>query len=196
MGHRLPILKRLTECYASNVFILSYRGYGRSEGIPDEPGICLDAQAAYNHVQTLDMIDKNRIVLYGQSIGAAVAFYIASRNPVSAIVVENAFTSLPEVIPHVIPLLGWARSLCHQKWDTLFRIQELLKKKKLPNVLVLVGERDEMVPPAHGKHIYGLLREKLYDKVVLSLMKDGSHNDTCLQPGYFEVIAQFLATLE
>ncbi len=79
MGHRLPIVKQLFQKFDANVFIFSYRGYGKSEGEPHEEGMKKDAMAAANYLLNNDKIDSSKLVLYGQSIGGAVAIYLASQ---------------------------------------------------------------------------------------------------------------------
>jgi abhydrolase domain-containing protein 13 len=81
MGHRLPIAKVLYRSLGCNIFMLSYRGYGLSEGTPSEEGIRIDAQEVLGYLIHHPDIDSRRIVLYGQSIGGAVALDLASRNP-------------------------------------------------------------------------------------------------------------------
>ena len=76
MGMRMDYLEQLYKLVKANVFIISYRGYGKSEGVPSEQGIMLDAKAAIEHINKLK-IDKNKIFLYGRSLGGAVAIYTA-----------------------------------------------------------------------------------------------------------------------
>jgi abhydrolase domain-containing protein 13 len=89
MGHRLPIVKILYHRFDANVFIFSYRGYGKSEGHPYEEGMKNDAQSAANYLFSHEHIDKSKLILYGQSIGGAVAIYIASKTELK--VISNIF---------------------------------------------------------------------------------------------------------
>lgn len=77
MGFRLPNLLSLHEKLTVNIFILSYRGYGESEGNPDEDGLKVDAMAALDYVihQRSDDVDEKRLFLFGRSLGGAVAIY-------------------------------------------------------------------------------------------------------------------------
>ena len=94
MGHRLPIVQKLIQVLDCNVFMLSYRGYGLSTGVADERGMKLDAQKALDYI--LEHKLGQKIIVYGQSIGGAVAIYTASRNQekVSTLIIENTFLSL------------------------------------------------------------------------------------------------------
>ncbi len=79
-----------------NIFIISYRGYGLSEGSPNEKGLKMDAQTALDYIQKHAYLSKTRIIVYGQSIGGAVAIHLASKNEnkIHALMIENTFLSL------------------------------------------------------------------------------------------------------
>lgn len=96
IGHRLGILRKLHETVPCNTFIISYRGFGRSEGVPNESGMRIDAQAALDYVLGRPDVNHDKIILYGQSIGGAVVFDLAARNQskIFAIMLENTFLSL------------------------------------------------------------------------------------------------------
>lgn len=203
IGHRLPILRALHRIVPCNTFIVSYRGFGQSDGTPDEAGLKLDAQAALDYVLARPDINKNRIILYGQSIGGAVTFDLAARNQskIYALMLENTFLSLHKLIPHVLPLLGWASSLCHQKWDSEERLREMIdaatqdKKAKFPHVLFLAGAKDELVPPSHMKQLYKMASEAKKSTVVYAKCINGNHVDTVSQREYFPAIANFLKSI-
>jgi fermentation-respiration switch protein FrsA (DUF1100 family) len=94
MGHRLPIAKVFNLRCNANIFIISYRGYGKSKGEADEKGMKLDGQAALDFCRTHPTLKNTKIVIYGQSIGGAVAIYVASRNQVDGLILENTFLSI------------------------------------------------------------------------------------------------------
>lgn len=204
IGHRLPFLQKLHECVACNTFIVSYRGFGLSEGIPSEGGLRIDAQAALDYVLSRSDVDPTRIVLYGQSIGGAVAFDLAARNQskVHAIVLENTFLSLPKLIPHVMPWIGWASMLCHQKWESEERLREMVatvkldKKASLPHMLFLSGAIDELVPPLHMQTLHRAAKAAAKSTCVIEVFPKGNHVDTVMQPGFFEAIAEFMASIK
>ncbi|CAM0141327.1 unnamed protein product [Umbelopsis sp. WA50703] len=188
MGHRLPIAKIFFENFGCNVFMLSYRGYGLSGGSPNEIGMKRDAEAAMDYIVQHPVLAKTPLVAYGQSIGGAVAINLVSRNEdkFSGLVLENTFTSLPELIPHVIPALKHFIFLCHQIWPSYLEIRAI---RRTP-VLFLSGMKDELVPPAHMK--------KLFESCETGGAKywkefeEGTHNDTCIKRGYFESIGEFI----
>ncbi|CAE6468488.1 unnamed protein product, partial [Rhizoctonia solani] len=140
-----------------NVLMLSYRGYGLSEGQPSEKGLKLDAQTAFDHILEHPILSKTRIVLYGQSIGGAVAFYLANANAssIAALIVENTFMTLPSLIPTVLPVAAPLAFLCHQVWDSASAARNL--PKSVP-VLLLSGSQDELVPPSQVRGLFDILQ--------------------------------------
>ena len=103
IGHRVPIAKVLQENLDCNVLMAEYRGYGLSTGIPDEKGINVDAQTALDYLRNQKETQGGDIIVYGQSLGGAVAIQLVARNQeptdIKAIIVENTFTSIRDMIP-------------------------------------------------------------------------------------------------
>ncbi|KAI7874448.1 alpha/beta-hydrolase, partial [Lichtheimia hyalospora FSU 10163] len=188
MGHRLPIAKIFHERHRCNVIMLSYRGYGHSEGKPNEKGLRIDSQTLLEYVRTHPLLKHTRLIAYGQSIGGAVAIDLVARNEeaFAGLIVENTFLSVPKLIPHVLPVLRHFTFLCHQHWTSENSVRRITKTP----VLFLSGACDELVPPTHMR--------KLHDQCGSRCGKDwkqfpnGMHNDTCMQPGYFTAIGEFL----
>ncbi|KAJ3316261.1 hypothetical protein HDU76_001940 [Blyttiomyces sp. JEL0837] len=158
MGHRLPIARLFHGRFRCNVFMLSYRGYGLSQGTASEKGIRIDAQTALDFIKKHPELGKTKVVLYGQSIGGAVAIDLASRNPdkIAAIILENTFLSLPRLIPNVMPFLKYFTFLCHQKWNSAIAIEKI--PESVP-ILMLSGGRDELIPQEHMVELTRLARE-------------------------------------
>lgn len=103
IGHRVPIAKVLEENLGCNVLMLEYRGYGMSTGTPNEEGLTLDAQTALDYIRNRKDIEGTKIVVYGQSLGGAVAIQLVAKNQeagdVVGLIVENTFTSMRKMIP-------------------------------------------------------------------------------------------------
>ncbi|KAF9349349.1 hypothetical protein BGX34_001847 [Mortierella sp. NVP85] len=188
MGHRLSIAEVFHKQFGCNVFMLSYRGYGLSEGSPSEKGLRIDAQTALDYIRNHPVLKETKLIAYGQSIGGAVSIDIVARNEelFSGLIIENTFLSIRKVIPHVLPMISRVSFLCHQIWDSENMIQKI---ERLP-VLFLSGLKDELVPPAHMKELHKLLKST--GESVWREFPDGTHNDTCLKRGYFEAIKGFL----
>ena len=121
MGHRLPIAKFLYEKLGCNILMLSYRGYGHSEGEANEEGLKKDSQAALDFVTGHEQLKGGKILVYGQSIGGAVAIHVASKNQgkIDALILENTFTTLKETIQSVFGRLGFIKYFCHQVCEVL-----------------------------------------------------------------------------
>ncbi|TFK23981.1 BEM46 family protein [Coprinopsis marcescibilis] len=209
-GHRIPLAKIFYMRMRCNVLMMSYRGYGLSEGSPSEQGLQIDAQTALDFLLTTPVFSKSPIILYGQSIGGAVSIDLASRNPtkISALILENTFTSLPSLIPHALPVLSSVSFLCHQKWDSINKIP--LIPATTP-ILMLSGMQDEVVPKEHMRALWEAVAKRGEKKSTNSgespeskpglerakymEFERGSHNDTCTQPGYWGAIAEFVNSL-
>ncbi|PCH41916.1 alpha/beta-hydrolase [Wolfiporia cocos MD-104 SS10] len=215
IGHRIALAKIFYVKMRCNVFMLSYRGYGLSEGSPSEKGIQLDAQCALDYIQNHPSLAGSPIVLYGQSIGGAVSIDLTSRNPhaVRALILENTFLSLPRLVPNAFPILGPVSFLCHQKWDSASKIS--LIPPTTP-ILMLSGLQDEVVPPEHMRSLWELVQartggpsrsESSGGKTVHQVpsasryaqfveFEHGAHNDTCVQPDYWTTIDKFIKSLD
>jgi len=209
-GHRIPLARIFFVKMRCNVLMLSYRGYGLSEGSPSETGLSIDAQTALDYVTSHPYLQKTPLILYGQSIGGAVAIHLASRNPskITALILENTFMNLPRLVPHALPLLSPLTFLCHQKWDSASKIPFIPKSTP---ILMLSGVRDEVVPREHMQELWEIIARRQGSKVqpdgepkVTEVGRGkskfvefpvGSHNDTCVQQGYWTEVAVFVASL-
>jgi alpha-beta hydrolase superfamily lysophospholipase len=133
-----------------SVFIFDFRGFGRSEGRASESRIFRDSLAAYDYVRTHT---QNDIVLYGESIGGPYAAYVAKeRKNLRAVVLENSFPSLKDLgnaIYKPLPL-GWTAPFA-------MRTTAWLNDAGVP-VLVMHGQRDQVIPYALGCKLFDGLR--------------------------------------
>ncbi|KAI8901870.1 Alpha/Beta hydrolase protein [Globomyces pollinis-pini] len=188
MGHRLPISNVLKMALGCNVFMLSYRGYGASEGSANEQGMKLDAQAALDYLTSHSSLKNSKILVYGQSIGGAVSVDLAAKNQgkIDALVLENTFLGLRKLMPHVLPVLSRLTFLCNQIWDSESAIATI----DLP-ILFLSGEIDQLVPPSHMKKLHEIAKKSSSKLIRFKSFPKGSHNDTVSQPEYFETIRSF-----
>lgn len=186
ISHRLEKLAILHELGAA-VFILDYRGYGRSEGRPSEQGLYLDAQAAYRHLVRDGALDPCRVVVYGESLGAAVAVDLASRVAVGGVILEAAFTSTPDVGRKLFPFLPlhW---LVRERYDALARIGQV----NAP-LLIFHSRDDEFLDMRHARR---LLDAAAGPKELVELR--GGHNDAFLVSAerYRDSLRRFLGGLE
>lgn len=173
-----------------NVFLVEYRGYGLSEGSASENGFYSDAEASINHLLTRNDIDKNKIIAFGQSIGGAVVIELATKfnDKLFAFIVENTFTSLPEIGRELfggIPGVSYLPDFC---FKNQYQSIEKVKFLTLPS-LFISGQADTMIPPQMMKTLFDRSNSRL--KRLLKI-EDGNHNDTWLRPGYFQFITKFI----
>ena len=149
----------------SALIALSYRGYGGSTGRPTEKGILADAAAAYAFATA--RYSAERIVLWGESLGSAVAIALAADKPVGRIVLEPPFTSAADVGARHYRFVPVRLFMKDQ-----FRLDLRVGGVTAP-VLVVHGENDFVVPMTFGKRLYGLIRAP---KRFVSIA-DAGHND-------------------
>lgn len=191
IGHRLPNAAMLYHQCRVNVFLLDYRGYGLSTGAPSEAGLYADAVAALQHLSRRSDIDAQRILLFGRSLGGAVAVELASRPDtaalISGLVLENTFTSLPEAATVLfrLPLLSALPGLV---MTNRFNSRSKMPSVRLPT-LVISGLRDTLVPPAMSACLHSLCGSGVRR---LEAFEAGEHNTTWQCAGYFQRLAGFL----
>ncbi|KAJ7472576.1 Alpha/Beta hydrolase protein [Mycena latifolia] len=179
-----------------NVLMLSYRGYGDSEGTPSEKGLRLDAQAALDHVTADSELSAAPIILFGTSLGGAVAIDLASRNPsaITALIVENTFESLPRVV-RAWPVIGTFSFLCFQKWNSAAKLP--LIPPTIP-ILMLSGTQDEVVPKKHMETLWEIAQKRVDGSAQndrFETFPEGTHADTFTCPGYWDKVGAFLAAV-
>ncbi|MBI4989634.1 MAG: alpha/beta hydrolase [Rhodocyclales bacterium] len=158
----LPMFQRLR----LSALLVDYRGYGASTGSPSEAGTYADAEAAWRHLTETRGMAAGSIVLFGESLGAAVAAHLAGRTQPAALVLHSAFTSAPDLAADLYPFLP-ARLLTRYAYDTLGSVKAL----RCP-LLVAHSPQDEIVPIAHGRRLY---EAATGPKQWIELA--GSHND-------------------
>lgn len=148
-----------------NVCVFDYRGYGKSTGAPSEEGTYLDAAAVWDWLVQQRAVKPATIAVFGESLGGAVAAWLADKENPGALVLESSFTSLPDMAARLYPFLP-VRWLCKFRYNTLERISRITCP-----VLVAHSRQDEMIPFAHGQRLYAAAREP---KAFLEMK--GSHN--------------------
>lgn len=152
------------------VFIFDYRGYGVSKGRAlAEEDLYRDARGALQWLQTRGW-PPDRVIFYGRSMGAAVALQLALEQPPAGVVLECAFTSLPdiawEMTPATYALVGW--------WSIDARFDNLGKISRLQRPLLMIhGDRDKIIPWSMGRRVFENAPEP---KTFLSVPEAG-HSD-------------------
>lgn len=160
--HRYVELNKL----GYGVLAVDYRGYGDSEGVPDESGLYKDALACYRYVADTLGTPATRIVLYGQSLGSAVAVDLATRVTHAALVVEGAFTSAADRGQELYPFLP-VRWMMRNRFDSLKKIPGIRTPK-----LFIHARDDEVIPVSHGRKLFEAATEP---RTFVEVR--GGHND-------------------
>ncbi|KAJ2928674.1 hypothetical protein H1R20_g8388, partial [Candolleomyces eurysporus] len=142
-----------------NVLTVSYRGYGHSTGRPSESGLRIDAQTALDYLTQHPILCQVPIIVFGQSLGGAVAIDLVSRNTteVSALILENTFMSIPALVRDWPSPIGPLSFLCTQRWPSINRICKI--SKDVP-ILMLSGDKDMVVPPKHMRGLWVAARSR------------------------------------
>jgi uncharacterized protein len=155
-----------------DVMLFDYRGYGRSSGRPDEPGTYRDAHAALDCLRRQPGVDPSRIVYFGESLGGGVAIELACAEPPAGLALLSAFTSVREIARVHYSFLPGA--LVPDAYPSLERIREL----RTP-LLVLHGDRDDIVPLDHGRALY----EAAPGPKRIHVFEGAGHNDVLDRAG-------------
>ncbi|MEW5772055.1 MAG: alpha/beta hydrolase [Thermodesulfobacteriota bacterium] len=184
ISHRLDTL-RLVRGLGLNIFIFDYRGYGRSEGRTTEQGTYADARGAWDWLMAQAGEDPARVVLWGRSLGGAVAAHLAAGldEPPAALIMESTFTSLPDMGAVAYPFLP-VRLIARMRYP----VAEDLARVRCP-VLVAHSPQDEIVPFRFGERLYEVAPEP---KRFLRLR--GDHNGGWMATGkeYARAVDAFL----
>jgi uncharacterized protein len=178
LGIVAPRLRQMTED-GSGVLAVAYRGYSGSTGAPSEAGLTQDAETAYRFA--LGVVPANRIVVFGYSLGSGVGVPLATRHEIAALVLFAPFSSAVAVGAAVYPLIPIRLLMKDQ-----FRSIEVIAKVKVP-ILMVHGERDEVVPIAFGRELYAAAPEP---KRFVALPE--ANHFTLFQSGGVEAIRAFL----
>jgi len=164
ISHRLDKLSLFHELGLS-VFIIDYRGYGMSTGKPSEQGTYADAEAAFQYlIKTRNLADKS-VIIYGESLGAGVAAWLAGRHAPGALILESSFTSIADIGRHYYPYLP-VNLLTRIHYPILDRLKDIYCP-----LLVIHSPADEIIPFAHGQALYQAANEP---KFFLEI--SGDHN--------------------
>jgi uncharacterized protein len=149
-----------------NVLIFDYRGYGDSTGKPTEQGTYRDAKSAWDWLVKTKEFKSRNVAIYGESLGGAVAAWMAEQVHPGALMLDSTFTSAPDMAKKMFPFLP-IRWLCKFKYDTLGAVA----KAGCP-VLVAHSKNDEMIPYLNGLRIMEAAKQP---KQFIEMT--GQHND-------------------
>ena len=171
ISHRLESINIFNSLNLS-VLIFDYRGYGKSEGKPSEHGTYLDAEAAWDYLVNVKGKSPKEIIIFGRSLGGAVAAEIAVRKNPAALIIESCFTSVPELGKTFYPWLP-VKLISKFKYSTIDKIGSINCPK-----LIIHSPEDEIISFSHGKSLY---ENALQPKEFLKIK--GGHNEGFLISG-------------
>ena len=169
-----------------NLLAFDYRGYGESGGMPSEQGLYRDAAAAYRYLRVERGVLPERIVVFGHSLGSAVAVELVSRLPAAGLILEGAFTSVIDRGQELYPYIP-VRWIAGHRFGSL----ERMARVRIPK-LFLHAAADDVIPLAHGRRLFEAAPEP---KTFVEL--DGGHGDAfdVDSTRYYGSIADFLVRL-
>jgi len=190
MSHRLDSI-RLFNRLELSTFIFDYRGYGQSGGKTTETGTYRDVEAAWRYLLDEREIEPTEIVVFGRSLGGAIASWLAQEHTPAALIVESTFTSVPDLAAKLYPIYP-------VRWIGRFNYNaaEYVAKKKCP-VLVVHSRDDDIIPFSHGRQLFDAASEP---KEFLEIR--GSHNEGFVvsgkpyQDGLDAFISRYIGTSE
>jgi pimeloyl-ACP methyl ester carboxylesterase len=192
IGHRLHNAQALYRHCGFNIFLLEYRGYGKSQGTPSEFGLYLDAEAALDFLLLRRDIDRRKIILFGRSLGGAVAIYLAASHShmdkVMALVVENTFTAIPSMAQLMFPLASHFPLLC---FKNKFLSNREICRVRTPS-LFLSGLSDQLIPSRMMMELYQACSSPVKH---IETFQGGTHNGTWTCYGYYDHVNTFTSYL-
>ncbi len=166
------------------VLIYDYRGYGRSQGAPTEEGTYRDALAGWDYLVSVRGILPEKIILFGRSLGSAVAAEVALRRKAGALIIESGFTSVPDLGSRLYPFLP-IRLLARYQYATIDKVGRITIPK-----LIIHSQQDEIIPFEHGRAVF----EKAAEPREFLQIR-GGHNEGFLVSGslYITGMDRFLS---
>lgn len=178
---RTTFVRELGQRLGESVLIFDYPGYGRSEGVPSEAGCYAAADAAYLWLVESQNIAPERIILYGESLGGAMAVELASRRPHRALVLVRTFASLSGVAQAHFSLA--AGLLATKRFDNESRLAQCQRP-----VLIAQADHDRVIPFEQGERLRSACAAR---RIEFDRLCDLDHNDP-LPERFYTYLRRFL----
>jgi len=166
-----------------SLFMVDYRGYGKSGDKPTEKGINEDGQASYDYLLSRGVAKENLIV-FGRSLGSTVAVYVAVNNECAGVILESAFTNMADMAKSHFPIVPGTGGF-KLKFPSIDRVGSIEEP-----ILFIHGDRDEIVPYELGRRLF----EATTAEKDFYTIKGAHHNDTYFVGGieYFDRFERFV----
>ncbi|GAB4157576.1 MAG: alpha/beta hydrolase [Planctomycetota bacterium] len=183
ISHRLGNAEFLVKKMSLNVLLFDYRGYGESEGSPDEQGLYDDTLAAWKWLTTVKSAQPASTVIYGRSLGGGPAAWLAWKESAGALVLESTFSSLAEQAQRTYPFLP-VKLLLRYHFDSISRVPYVGEP-----VMVIHSPQDDVIPFDLGQKLYEAANTPKYFVEI-----SGSHNsgNYLYSQEYFQGWSSFL----
>jgi fermentation-respiration switch protein FrsA (DUF1100 family) len=191
ISHRLETAELILSLGA-DILLFDYRGYGKSDGSPSENNVYADAEACYNWLMEQKGVRPQDIILFGRSLGGAVAIELARRIKCGGLIVESSFTSVREMGKKMFPIFPVKR-LLKCKFNSIGKIRSVTCP-----VLVTHSPDDDLVPFEMGRQLFAAAnepkqfvtlrgghneREYLVDSIYTVALRDFLHFNCSKTPG-------------
>lgn len=183
ISHRLDSIRIFHELRLG-VLIFDYRGYGKSGGSPTEKGTYADAEAAWDYLVNVMRVNPEKIIIFGRSLGSAVAAETALRRKAGVLIIESGFTSVPDLGSKFYPYLP-VRLISRYHYSTVEKVDKI----HIPKLFVH-SPQDEIIPFEHGVAIF---QKAIKPKEFLKIA--GGHNEGFLISGktYIDGLNAFIS---
>lgn len=182
ISHRLDSIAIFHEL-GLDTFIIDYRGYGQSEGKTSEEGTYRDAEAAWEYLVTERGLDPARIVVFGRSLGGAVAAELATHHTPAALIVESSFPSVAEMASHLYPFIP-VRHMLRLRYPVIDYVTRITSP-----ILIVHSRDDDIIPFAMGQALYEAAPEP---KAFLELAGDHNNGFLLSRNRYRQEVGEFI----
>lgn len=161
------------------IYLVNYRGYADSSGLPSQNALFSDALVIYDTVTQT----HSDIVAFGRSLGSGVALYLAAQRRLSHLVLITPYDSILAVAKKQFPFFP-VGILLKDKYDSL----SLVDKISSPT-LIVAGEQDNIIPVSHSKTLYEALDA---ENAHLKIIQNAGHNNISEHREFYQIINEFL----
>ncbi len=168
-----------TELNDYTVYLVNYRGYGKSEGKPFQKALFLDALAIYDSVKK----KHNSISIMGRSLGSGIATFVASQKQVDRLVLITPYDSIENIVKSIYKIFPVSMML-KDKYNSMKNIEHINAK-----TLIVYGLADNIIPALHTRNLITYFKNKSLQVVPI---EKASHNDISLFHEYRTSIKTFL----
>lgn len=170
-----------TEMFPSlTLYLVNYRGYGGSTGVPTEQGLYADADAIYRSVSQR----HSDVAVMGKSLGSGVATYIASIHPVKKLALITPYDSIANMASRQYPIFP-IQLLLKDQFDSVGRVDQIQAQ-----TFVLLAEFDEVIPGSHSARLIEAFPES---QIAVTTIADADHNSLANDTRYRTELANFFA---